>query len=198
MSKNDNKKVYLITSKGFTLIELMVVIAVVGFLSSIVFASLASVRSKANNSKITLSIREFKNALELYRSDHNSSYPLLTNPNNWVCIGKGYQGGICGWVDSGSALENTELNNAMLPYISSIPPSTKVIRFVYDNGVDPPHDEHFVGAVYICSSVAGNLCSNYSIEWILEGAISKCGNDGIAVTNVDSTLCFIGRQVLPQ
>ncbi len=54
-------------SEGFTLIELMVVISIIGLLSSIVLASLKDARDKANVVKFSSEINQFKSALELYR-----------------------------------------------------------------------------------------------------------------------------------
>jgi type II secretion system protein G len=61
-------------NKGFTLIELMVVISIIGLLSSIVLASLKDARDKANVTKFKEEIRQMISALELYRGD-NGKYP---------------------------------------------------------------------------------------------------------------------------
>ncbi len=61
-------------NKGFTLIELMVVISIIGLLSSIVLASLKDARDKANVTKFKAEIKQMINALELYRGD-NGKYP---------------------------------------------------------------------------------------------------------------------------
>lgn len=60
--------------KGFTLIELMVVIAIIAFLSSVVLASLRDARDRANSIKFKTEMNQFINALELYKSD-NGKYP---------------------------------------------------------------------------------------------------------------------------
>ena len=62
------------TKQGFTLIELMVVIAIIGFLSSVVLSSLADARSKANATKFRSEIKQMVNALELYKNT-NGKYP---------------------------------------------------------------------------------------------------------------------------
>lgn len=61
--------------RAFTLIELLVVIAIIGLLSSVVLASLASARSKANDSKRVSDLREIQKALETYANDNNGAYP---------------------------------------------------------------------------------------------------------------------------
>jgi len=61
-------------NKGFTLIELMVVISIISLLSSIVLASVKEVRDRANMNKFRAEMNQFINALELYRND-NGKYP---------------------------------------------------------------------------------------------------------------------------
>jgi type II secretion system protein G len=62
------------SSKGFTLIELMVVIAIIGTLSSIVFSSLNNARGQARDAKRKGDMLNLQTALEMYYLD-NGSYP---------------------------------------------------------------------------------------------------------------------------
>lgn len=56
--------------RGFTLIELMVVISIIGMLSSVVLVSLNSARIKANNTKVIQTVQQLRNQIELgLRSD---------------------------------------------------------------------------------------------------------------------------------
>ncbi len=61
--------------RGFTLIELLVVIAIIGFLSATVLASLSSARTKAQDAQRFSELTSIKQALSLYRNDHNSALP---------------------------------------------------------------------------------------------------------------------------
>jgi type II secretion system protein G len=64
---------------GFTLIELMVVIAIIGILASIVTVSLVSARAKGRDAKRIADIRTVQLALEQFYND-NGYYPTtLTN-----------------------------------------------------------------------------------------------------------------------
>lgn len=67
-------------SKGFTLIELMVVISIIGLLSSIVLASLQSAREKAVLAKAVGEMKGLQTALELYKSKFGV-YPGSVNTN---------------------------------------------------------------------------------------------------------------------
>lgn len=61
--------------RGFTLIELLVVVAIIGLLSAVVLGSLQDARNKANDKALLSSAIQLRNALELYRADHNGLYP---------------------------------------------------------------------------------------------------------------------------
>lgn len=61
-------------SSGFTLIELLVVISIIGLLSSVILASVSTARVRARDASRVQTVREIRNALELYFSDYKT-YP---------------------------------------------------------------------------------------------------------------------------
>jgi general secretion pathway protein G len=75
--------------RGFTLIEIMVVVIIIGLLVAIVAPNVIGNVDKANVTKAKADIRAMKSALELYYLD-NSTYPtseqgleaLVTRPND--------------------------------------------------------------------------------------------------------------------
>lgn len=60
------------------MIELLVVVAIIGLLSSVVLASLNSARAKTRNTKRRVDLEQVRTALELYANDHNGLYPQST------------------------------------------------------------------------------------------------------------------------
>ncbi len=62
--------------KGFTLIEVLVVIAIIGILASIIIVSTNGVRSKARDSKRVFDTQQITTALEAYY-DKNKAYPTF-------------------------------------------------------------------------------------------------------------------------
>ncbi len=63
----------MFSKKGFTLIELMVVIALVAVLTSIGFAAFNGIQSKTRDSKRKQDLKQLSIALELYRQTHSDN-----------------------------------------------------------------------------------------------------------------------------
>lgn len=76
--------------RGFTLIEVLLVLAILGVIAAMVVPQLLGRQKKANIDATRLSITGLEQALELYAVDHSGEYPttgeglesLLTAPNN--------------------------------------------------------------------------------------------------------------------
>ena len=64
--------------KGFTLVELLIVIAIIGVLSALLMANFIGVRQRARDAQRKSDLRQIQSALELYRSDLGL-YPTTQN-----------------------------------------------------------------------------------------------------------------------
>ncbi len=60
---------------GFTLIEILVVISIIGFISSVLFASFSTARMNARETRRKSDLQEMKTVLELYFDSHGN-YPI--------------------------------------------------------------------------------------------------------------------------
>lgn len=66
---------------GFTLVELMVVIAIIGILSSIIVGNVVLAKQKGKDAALIAEVRSFRTLLELNYADYGS-YTLL-EPQSW-------------------------------------------------------------------------------------------------------------------
>ena len=81
---------------GFTLLELLIIIAIIGLLSSIVLVALGSSRARARDSKRLFDLQQMRTGLELYYAE-DQGYPedsawnnaALSN-NQLACNGRGF------------------------------------------------------------------------------------------------------------
>ncbi len=63
---------------GFTLVEILIVVSIIGMLASIVLVGLGSFRSRGRDARRAADLRETQNALELYYSKE-SAYPDVSD-----------------------------------------------------------------------------------------------------------------------
>lgn len=87
-------------SKGFTLLELLVVMAIVGILTVLSVANFMSARERAKDAQRKSDLKQIQNALELYKMDQNPvAYPadgsFLVPPNScWSSGGSDCTGNV--------------------------------------------------------------------------------------------------------
>lgn len=141
--------------RGFTLVELLIVIAIIGILSSVVMSSLNSARAKARDANRVASIQEMQKAIESYYADYGV-YPGATF-GSYARTNDSVNGGACGYNNNWCNLEI-----ALAPYIRSIPRDTlggpvMDARFVYKS--NSPY-------------------SMYALEVVLEQQTNASINDG--------------------
>jgi len=66
---------------GFTLVELLVVIAVIAILAAILFPVFAGAREKARAATCLSNMRQLGQAIDLYRGDYDGKYPIAVIPS---------------------------------------------------------------------------------------------------------------------
>lgn len=74
------------TQGGFTLIELLIVISIIGVLTTIAAVNFVGVRERARDSERKADLSQIQTALEFYRSDSATNmYPTVSTFNAIVC-----------------------------------------------------------------------------------------------------------------
>lgn len=62
--------------RGFTLVELLVVIGIIGLLLSLLLPALTAVRRRTRSLQCTSNLRQLANALICYANDHRGAFPI--------------------------------------------------------------------------------------------------------------------------
>lgn len=112
MHANSSQK----SNLGFTLIELMTVVAIIGLLSTVILSSLLTSRQKANDAKSKMQAKSIVNALYLARDPVTGIWPG-TADGVWYCL---KPSGSC-WIGGASSV-NADVNAKLVPlYFTAIP-----------------------------------------------------------------------------
>lgn len=100
-------------AQGFTLIEMLVVISIIGILAVLISANLNSARSRARDTERKSDIKNIETALRLYYNDYGS-YPKGGASSNYLIDGCGASGvASCSW--------GSEWNVGNVVYMQTLP-----------------------------------------------------------------------------
>jgi len=124
---------------GFTLIELIVVIAIIGILAAFLTVNYITVRQRARDAQRKSDLRQIQSALELYRSDQEN-YPTVLQ----AC---------------GNPFSFTNASGTTTTYMTKVPcDPTNATPYTYIYTPGPPG----------CDNSVNNYCSTYTILSCLE------------------------------
>lgn len=65
-------------NQGFTLVEILIVVVILGILAAIVIPQFTSASETAKGSSVVSQLQTIRSQLELYQVQHNGNYPTLT------------------------------------------------------------------------------------------------------------------------
>ena len=73
-------------SEGFTLLELLVVVAIIAILATLILANLNRARRQAQDAKVQSEVKAISDALQLYQTDASANLVPLNNNGNPVDV----------------------------------------------------------------------------------------------------------------
>ena len=102
--------------KGFTLIEILVVIAILGLMASIIMASTASARMKSRDAKRKADLRQMATMMEMYYNQYGY-YPAPSGGAGWCSLhgGSWCFGEQSCWTNMTNKLKAAGILNGSLP-----------------------------------------------------------------------------------
>ncbi len=175
--------------RGFTLLELLIVITIIGILSAIVMVALADSRRDTRNQAVVSQMTEYQKAIELYYSDVGEYPGTNTARNNLYCFGTGATGNC---FPGTAGVTSASLTNAFGTYMSDLP------RFTQTRGGLTYHSPAYSGCANYSNpgnftTSGGSSCTekDYSIFFLLEGTGEDCGRALVAdpALSGEFTLC---------
>lgn len=156
--------------RGFTIVELLIVIVVISILAVLVTMTYVQIRERAYNAQIISGVEQYYRAIVSYRAIHDRYPPtsdeLADEELAMTCLGVGYEDATCGVVTGKTIYEDAVFNSEMSSVISSS--SANIGETALKVG-----SEDFVGAVYGIDDVIGGGRGR-TIQWALIGEDMDC------------------------
>lgn len=160
------------SSKGFTIVELLVVVVVLAILAMITLINFNGARVRTTNTKIISNVQGYYKVVMLYKAI-TGDYPPVPgeNKNNvsMICLGTGYPSGRCGVVSGNTIEESPAFMDTLMDISSSKMPVNLDLGAV--------SNESFIGAVYGIDTTgppAPHAGYGRVIEWFLIGEDQDC------------------------
>ena len=138
--------------KGFTIVELLIVVVVIGILAAIVTVAYTGITQKAYNTKVVAGANAYLKAFSLYKAAYGS-YP----PGPASCLGANYPNNAC-WAanangTSSSLTVNATLDNSLSEFMSTKPDvGTELINIVIVNQFRAGAFYYATGSAYATSA----------------------------------------------
>lgn len=178
------------TRRGFTIVELAVVIAVIAILATVVFVTLNTAQGRARDAKRKTDIVNITKALEQYYST-NGTYPLPTNTTGGLISASGvdqywFVSGGTSWTNFATALSGKIDTLPTEPRNDTLAASNGGYAYAYYAG------DYTTPGRY-CGTAAGQFyVLMYRTEFVKAEQYTDgtCGGTEIGTSNVNSSYSY--------
>ncbi|MBI4992512.1 MAG: prepilin-type N-terminal cleavage/methylation domain-containing protein [Candidatus Harrisonbacteria bacterium] len=145
------------SKKGFTLVEILVVVAIIGLLSSVFVIGLAGVRSRGRDTKRIADLKQVQNAMELYYAKCGY-YP--GSQSSGACSNTG-DPGTWGPETTAGTVQNVLVNGGIgIPKI----PQDPLAGGNYGYAVDPTRQSYVLAAILENDKDPALVASTYNVD----------------------------------
>jgi general secretion pathway protein G len=100
--------------RGFTLVEILIVVVILGILAAIVIPQFTQASTEAKTSSLSSDLQTLRSQIELYKVQHNDTAPLLATFTNQMM----YCTDIAGTASTSKARDATHQYG---PYLETVP-----------------------------------------------------------------------------
>jgi general secretion pathway protein G len=100
--------------KGFTLVEILIVVVILGILAAVVIPQFTEASTEAKTSSLCTDLQTMRSQIELYKVQHNDNLPGLANGTHTA--GAGFEDSLKGQTDIYG-----EVGTDYGPYIQKVP-----------------------------------------------------------------------------
>ena len=102
-------------TRGFSLVELVIVIVISGVIGAIAIPRMTRGANNAGSSALKANLQVLRNAIELYRAEHDDAFPTVANFENQMLQYSNAAG------DTFNTSPNTATGVVYGPYLAAIP-----------------------------------------------------------------------------